>query len=103
VINVTRVGRDTLRCPYGAQDGDLGFSKVDVEHGGLAKPQPSPRNIRLLRKEDVSLFQIGHDIGVPLNLPMTNAFARDHLNHTDQARRQALKGDNSVPWIHIAL
>jgi hypothetical protein len=62
----------------------LGFSKVDVEHGGLAKPKPSPRHVRLLRKEDVSLFQLCHDIGVPFDFLMTNAFAIDHLNHTNE-------------------
>jgi hypothetical protein len=71
----------------------LWFSTVDAERAGMAKPEPSPRYVRLLRKEYVSLFQLGHNIGVPLDFAMTNAFALDHLCHTNEVGWQALKCD----------
>lgn len=69
----------------------------------MAKPELSPRQVRLLRKEYVSLFQFSHDIGVPSDFRMVNTFAVDDLNDTDEIGRQALEGDYCVPWIHIAL
>ena len=59
----------------------LGFPKVDVEHAGMAKPKLSPRYLRLLCKEYVSLFYLGHNIEVPLDFLMTNAIAGDNLTH----------------------
>jgi hypothetical protein len=50
----------------------------------MAKPELSPRYVRLLRKEYVSLFQFGHYIRVPLDFLTLNAFAVDNLNHADQ-------------------
>ena len=64
----------------------LGFSKVDVEHGGLAKPKPSPRHVRLLRKEDVSLFYLGHNVGVSVDFLMMDASAIEHLSDLEDAR-----------------
>jgi len=69
----------------------------------MPQSELSPSNVRLLRKEYVFCFQLGHNIGVPFDFLMPNALAVDHLNHTDEVGRQALKGDNCVPWIHIAL
>ena len=81
----------------------LRFPKIDVEHTGMAKPEVPPRRVRLLCEEDVSLFQPGHDVGMPFDFLITNAFAIDHLNHTNEIEWQALKGDNRIPWSHIAL
>jgi len=68
----------------------------------MAKPEFSPRNVRLLRKEYVSLFQFSHNIGVPLDFLMMSAFAVNHLNHADDVGRQALEADYRVAWVHIA-
>jgi hypothetical protein len=51
----------------------------------MAKPECSPGNVSLLRKEYVSLFQFGHNIGMLLDFLMPNAFAVNHLNHADEA------------------
>jgi hypothetical protein len=50
----------------------------------MAKPELSPRNVRLFRKKYVSLFQLSHNIGVPLDFLMLNAFAINHLNHANK-------------------
>jgi hypothetical protein len=50
-----------------------------------------------------SFFQLGHNVGVSLDLLMLNVFAADHLGHPDEVRRQTFKGDYCVTWIQIAL
>jgi hypothetical protein len=69
----------------------------------MANSEFSPRNVRLLRKEYVFVFQFGHNIRVPLDFLMLNAFAVDHLNHADVVGRQALEADYRIARIHIAL
>ena len=81
----------------------LGFPKVNVELAGMAKPEPSPRRVRLLCEEYISLFQLSHNVGVPMDSLMTNAFAFDHLNHANEVGCQAVEGDDCVPRSHIAL
>lgn len=81
----------------------LRLPKINVELAGMPKSELSPSYVRLLRKEYVSLFQLGHNNGVPLDFLMMDAFAVDHLNHTDEVGRQALEADYCVSWIHVAL
>ena len=50
----------------------------------MTKLEVPPRHVRLLRKEYVFLFQLGHDIGVPFDFLMPNAFAVSYLNHADE-------------------
>jgi len=69
----------------------------------MTKHDLLPRNVRLLCKEYVSFFQFGHNIGVPLDFLMTNAFAVNHLIHADEVGQQALKSDYCVARTHIAL
>jgi hypothetical protein len=91
------------RDSYAITPPRLGLPKIDVECAGMAKPECSPGNVRLLRKEYVSLFQFGHNIGMLLDFLMLNAFAVNHLNHANEARRQALKSDYRVARVHVAL
>ena len=64
----------------------LRLPKVDVECAGMTQPDLFPRQVCLLRKEDVSLFYFGHNIGVSLGFLMMNALAVDHLAHLDEVR-----------------
>ena len=58
----------------------LGLPKVDVECAGMTQTDLFPRDVCLLRKEDVSLFYFGHNIRVSWDFPMMDAFAVDHLS-----------------------
>jgi hypothetical protein len=69
----------------------------------MAKPECSPGYVRLLCKEYVSLFQFGNDIGMLLDVLVLNAFAVNHLNHANEATRQALKSDYCVARVHVVL
>jgi hypothetical protein len=107
---LAKVGRDSQqnsrprrRCRPAREGQELEFPKVDIEYAGMAQPEASPRSVRLLCEEYVSLFQLGHHIWAPMDFLVTSAFTIDHLNHTNQIGRQALKRDYCVPWIHIAL
>ena len=63
----------------------------------MTKLEISPRHFRLFRKEYVSLFPFGHDIGVPLDFLMTlNAFAVKYLNHADEIIREVLEADYCI-------
>ena len=64
----------------------LGLAKVDVEYAGMTKLDLFPRGACLLREEHVSLFYFGHNVEVSLDNLMMNAFAVDHLTHTDEIR-----------------
>src|ERR1039458_2614191 len=81
----------------------LGLPKVDVELAGVAKPDLFPRDVCLLRKEDVSLFYFGHNTRVSWAFPMMDAFAVDHLSDLEDARGRALEADDCVPRLHIPL
>jgi hypothetical protein len=69
----------------------------------VAKPDLFPRQVCLLRKEDVSLFYFGHNIEVSLGFLMMNALAVDHLSDLEDARGRALEADYRVPWRHVTL
>jgi hypothetical protein len=62
-----------------------------------------PRNVCLLREEYVSRFKLGHNIGVPSDLLMVEAFPTDHLTHLNIIGLRALEADNGIPLRHIAL
>lgn len=63
----------------------------------------TPREGCLLREEDISLFDFGHDTGVSPDFMMVNALAVDHLIDLNEVRRRALEGDDCVPWCDVAL
>ena len=69
----------------------------------MTKLELPPRHVRLLRKEYVLLFQLGHDIGVQFDFLKMKAFAVNYLNDADEIGCQALEADYCVPWSHIAL
>jgi hypothetical protein len=69
----------------------------------VAKPDLFPRDVCLLRKEDVSLFYFGHNIRVSLDFPMMDALAVDHLSDLEDARGRALEADYCVPRLHVTL
>jgi len=69
----------------------LGLPKVDVECAGMTQTDLFPRDVCLLRKEDVSLFYFGHNIRVSWDFPMMDAFAVDHLSDLEDARGRALE------------
>jgi hypothetical protein len=81
----------------------LGLPKVDIELAGVAKPDLFPRQVCLLRKEDVSLFYLGHNIRVSVDFPMMDAFAVEHLSDLEDARGRALEADYRVPRLHVTL
>jgi hypothetical protein len=75
----------------------------------MAEPDLLPRDVRLLREEDVSLFDFGHNIyfghsaGVLLDFAMPEAFAADRLTHLDEVGGGALEADDCVSWPHVML
>ena len=81
----------------------LGLPKVDIEFAGVAKSDLFPREVGLLREEDVSLFYFRHNIGVSLDLPVMDAFAVDDLSDLEDARGRAMEADCCVPWFHVIL
>ena len=81
----------------------LGLPKVDIENAGMTTLDLSPRDACLLREEYVSRFKLSHDIGVPLDFLMVEAFPTDRLTHLDVIRLRALEADYCIPWCHIAL
>jgi hypothetical protein len=90
--------------PAGVGSGiGLGLPKVDVEGAGMTQPDMFPRQVCLLRKEDVSLFYFGHNIEVSLGFLMMNALAVDHLSDLEDARGRALEADYRVPRLHVTL
>ena len=60
--------------------------KVDVEHAGMTPHDLVPRGVCLVREEYISLFDLRHNIRVPLDLVMMEAFAVDHLTHLYKVR-----------------
>jgi hypothetical protein len=57
----------------------------------------------LLGEEDISLFDLGHDIGVSPDFMVLNALAVDHLIDLDEVGRRALEGDDCVARRDVAL
>ena len=69
-----------------AREARLRLPKVDVEQAGMTTHNLTPRRVCLLRKEYISLFDLGHNMGVSLDFLMMNAFAVDDLTHLDEVR-----------------
>ena len=65
----------------------------DLASGGVCLP----------REEHISLFDLSHNIGVSLDLPVMNAFAVDRLTHLDEVRGRALEAYYRIPWRHVTL
>jgi hypothetical protein len=63
----------------------------------------TPRGVCLFREEYISLFDLGHNIGVSLDFLMMKAFAINHVTHLYEVRRRALEADYRVPWCHVTL
>jgi hypothetical protein len=57
----------------------------------------------LIREEDVSLFDLGDDIGVSADLAMVDALAVDRLVDLYEVRRRTLEADDCVPRCDVAL
>jgi len=91
------------RAPVGPCPPVLGLPKVDIKYARTATSDLIPRDVCLLREEYVPLLHLGHDVGVPLDFLVVNAFASDHLAHLDVVRWRALEADDSISWIHVAL
>ena len=77
-----RRNRQAIAC----QVYTLGFPKVDVECAGMTQPDLFPRQVCLFRKEDVSLFYFGNNIGVSVEFLMMDAFTVEHLSDLDEVR-----------------
>lgn len=86
-----------------ARGARLRLPKVDAERAGMASHNLAPRGVSLVRKEYVSLFDLRHNVRVPLDLMMMEAFATDHLTYLYQVRGRALEADYRVPWRHVTL
>jgi hypothetical protein len=86
-----------------APDSRLRLPKVDVEQAGMTTHDLALRGVCLVREEYISLFDLGHNIGVSLDLPMMKAFAVDRLTHLYKVRRRTLEADYRVPWRHVTL
>jgi hypothetical protein len=63
----------------------------------------APGGVCLFCEEYIYLFDLGHDLGVSLDLRVMKAFAVDRLTHLDEVRCRAPEADYRVSWHHVTL